>query len=111
MSMRKLDAKDLEILKKLAPEMKTSEMHYRSILPPVSMHYATDEEDFQERLERLSEDDLTYLAGSILDGSECLLCISPESAKLFIEALEKKAPGEAAEKIRELYESSTGYKV
>jgi hypothetical protein len=109
--MRKLDAKDLEILKKLAPEMKPRDMHYRSILPPVSMHYATDEEDFQERLERLSEDDLKYLAGRILDGSECLLCISPESAKLFIEALEKKAPGEAAGRIKELYESATGYKV
>jgi hypothetical protein len=109
--MRKLDAKDLEILKKLAPEMKASEMHYRSILPPVSMHYAADEEDFQERLEQLSEDDLTYLADRILDGSECLLCISPESAKLFIEALEKKAPGEAAGRVKELYESATGYSV
>ncbi|HSD56945.1 MAG TPA: hypothetical protein VLB04_02095 [Methanotrichaceae archaeon] len=109
--MRKLDAKDLEILKKLAPETKASEMHYRSILPPVSMHYAADEEDFQERLERLSEDDLKYLAGRILDGSECLLCISPESAKLFIEALEKKAPGDAAGRVKELYESATGYKV
>ncbi len=101
----------MEILKKLAPETKASEMHYRSILPPVSMHYAADEEDFQERLERLSEDDLKYLAGRILDGSECLLCISPESARLFIEALEKKAPGEAAGRVKELYESATGYKV
>jgi hypothetical protein len=109
--MRKLDAKDLEILKKLAPEMKASEMHYRSILPPVSMHYAADEEDFQDRLEKLSAEDLSYLAGRILDGSECLLCISPESAKFFIKALEEKAPGEDAERIRELYESSTGYRV
>ncbi len=109
--MRKLDAKDLEILKKLAPEMKASDMHYRSILPPVSMHYAADEEDFQERLERLSAEDLSYLASRILDGSECLLCISPESAKLFIEAMEKKAPGEAAGRIKELYESATGYSV
>jgi hypothetical protein len=111
MCMRKLDARDLEILRKLAPEMKPEDMHYRSILPPVSMHYAADEEDFQERLEQLSEDDLTYLVGRILDGSECLLCISPEYAKLFIEVLEEKPPGEAAERIRELYESSTGYKV
>ncbi len=109
--MRKLDEKDLEILKKLAPEMRASEMHYRSILPPVSMHYAADEDDFQDRLERLSEGDLKYLAGRILDGSECLLCISPKSAKLFIETLEEKAPGESAEQIRKLYESSTGYKV
>ncbi len=109
--MRKLDARDLEILKKLAPEMKPEEMHYRSILPPVSMHYASDEEDFQERLERLSSEDMNYLAGRILDGSECLLCISPDSARLFVEALVKKAPGEDAKKIKELYESSTGYSI
>lgn len=109
--MRKLDARDMEILKKLAPEMKPEEMHYRSILPPVSMHYAADEEDFQERLGRLSSEDMNYLAGRIIDGSECLLCISPESARLFIKALEEKAVGDEAKKIRELYESSTGYSI
>ncbi len=109
--MRKLNDRDLEILKKLAPEMKPENMHYRSILPPVSMHYAADEEDFQDRLERLSPEDLKYLADHILDGSECLLCISPESAKVFLESLEEKAPGEATEKIRELYQTSTGYSI
>jgi hypothetical protein len=107
--MRKLNDKDIKILKKLAPEMKPESMHYRSILPPVSMHYAADEEDFQDRLKRLSPEDLKYLADRILDGSECLLCISPESARVFLEALEEKAPGEAIEKIREIYKTSTGY--
>lgn len=37
MIMRRLDAKDL---KKLAPESKPEDMHYRSILPPVSMYHA-----------------------------------------------------------------------
>jgi hypothetical protein len=106
--MRKLDAKSLEILRKLAPEI-SEPIHYRSILPPVSMHHAVDEEDFQERLERLSADEFDYLAGKILDGSECLLCLSPESARIFIDLLEKKAPGDAAGRIRELYKSSTGY--
>ncbi|MCX6672379.1 MAG: hypothetical protein NTY37_01190 [Methanothrix sp.] len=101
--MRKLDARSLEILRKLAPEI-SEPVHYRSILPPVSMHHATDEEDFQERLERLSAEDFN-------DKSECLLCISPESARIFIDLLEKKVPGEAAERIRELYKSSTGYEV
>ncbi|VVB72511.1 Uncharacterised protein [uncultured archaeon] len=86
-------------------------VHYRSILPPVSMHHAADEEDFQERLERLSAEEFNYLAGKILDGSECLLCISPESASIFLDLLEKKAPGETAESIRKLYKSSTGYEV
>ena len=108
--MRKLDARSLEILRKLAPEI-SEPVHYRSILPPVSMHHATDEEDFQERLERLSAEEFDYLAGKILDGSECLLCISPESSRIFIDLLEKKAPGGAGERIRELYKSSTGYEV
>lgn len=108
--MRKLDARSLEILKKLAPEI-TEPVHYRSILPPVSMHHAVDEDDFQERLERLSAEEFNYLTGKILDGSECLLCISPESARIFADLLEKNVPGDAAKRIRELYRSSTGYEV
>jgi hypothetical protein len=108
--MRKLDARSLEILRKLAPDL-SEPVNYRSILPPVSMHHATDVEDFQERLERLSAEDFNYLSEKVLDKSECLLCISPESARIFIDLLEIKVPGEAAERIRELYKSSTGYDV
>lgn len=108
--MRKLNKKDLEILKELAPETEErSSIEYRSILPPVSMHYAQDEEDFRERLERLDPPDLEYLAGRILDGSECLLCVSPEFASIFLEILEEKLSPELALKIKELYRSSTGY--
>lgn len=108
--MRKLNQKDIEILKKLAPEAETStQIEYRSILPPVSMHYAADEEDFESRLRRLSTPDLAYLADRILDGSECLLCISPEYARAFLAALERNISEETAERIRELYRSSTGY--
>jgi hypothetical protein len=108
--MRKLDARSLEILRKLAPEI-IEPVHYRSILPPVSMHHAADEEDFRERLERLSAEDFDYISKKVLDKSECLLCISPESARIFIDLLEKKVPGEAADRIRELYKTSTGYEV
>jgi len=108
MAMRKLNQKDIDILAKLAPEMRPP-VHYRSILPPVSMHFAADEEDFRDRLERLSSEDFLYLTTRILDGSECLLCISPEFARIFVDMLEEKVPGEAAERIRELYRSSTGY--
>ena len=108
--MRKLNNKDLEILKKLAPEVENrTKIEYRSILPPVSMHIAEDGEDFELRLERLDARELEYLAGRILDGSECLLCISPEFAGIFLHVLEEKLPGESAGKIRALYKSSTGY--
>ncbi len=106
--MRKLNQKDIDVLTKLAPEMRPPG-HYRSILPPVSMHFAADEEDFRDRLDRLSSDDLQYLADRILDGSECLLCVSPEFARIFVDLLEEKVPGEAAKRIRTLYKSSTGY--
>ncbi len=110
--MRKLSERDIEILKKLAPEVeKKSKIEYRSILPPVSMHYAVDEEDFEARLERLSAGDLKYMADKILDGSECLLCISPEFARVFVDFLTERMAGDEAERIKELYESSTGYSV
>jgi hypothetical protein len=106
--MRKLNQKDMEILIKLAPEI-IPPVHYRSILPPVSMHHALDKEDFQDRVNRLDAHDLGYLADRIQDGSECLLCISPEFAGIFLDVLEDKLLGEKAKKIREQYKSATGY--
>lgn len=108
--MRTLNEKDIEILKKLAPEANIP-THYRSILPPVSMHYATDDEDLLDRLRKLSTEDLRYLADRILDGTECLLCVSPEAAGMFLDLLEEKVPGDTARRIREQYGSRTGYHI
>jgi hypothetical protein len=108
--LRTLNETDIEILKKLAPEAKIP-THYRSILPPVSMHYATDDEDFLNRLRRLSTEDLKYLADCILDGTECLLCVSPEAAGTSLDLLEEKVPGDTAKSIREQYNSRTGYDI
>jgi hypothetical protein len=110
MIMRKLNEKDIGILSKPAPEMRLP-THYRSILPPVSMHFAADEEDFEDRLKRLTPDDFEYLADRIQDGSECLLCISPEAARIFLDLLEDNMLKDAAACIREQYKSSTGYDV
>ena len=108
--MRKLNEKDNEILRKLAPEASIP-THYRSILPPVSMHFAAGDEDLQDRLKRLSTEDLKYLADRILDGSECLLCISPAAAGMFLDLLEERVPGDTAKSIREQYNSATGYDI
>src|SRR5674476_1325146 len=108
--MRKLNDKDNEILQKLAPEASIP-THYRSILPPVSMHFAADDEDLQDRLKRLSKEDLKYLAERILDGSECLLCSSPEAAEMFLDLLEERMPGDTAKSVREQYNSATGYNI
>jgi hypothetical protein len=105
--LRKLNETDIEILKKLAPEAKIP-THYRSILPPVSMHYATDDEDLLDRLKRLSTEDLKYLADRILDGTECLLCLSPEAAEMFLDLLEERVPGDTAKSTREYYNFCAG---
>jgi len=75
------------------------------------MHFATDDEDLQDRLKRLSKEDLKYLAERILDGSECLLCISPEAAEMFLDLLEERMPGDTAKSVREQYNSATGYNI
>jgi hypothetical protein len=75
------------------------------------MHYATDDEDLLDRLKKLSTEDLKYLADRILDGTECLLCVSPEAAGIFLDLLEEKVPGDTARKIREQYSSRTGYDI
>jgi hypothetical protein len=108
--LRTLNEIDIEILKKLAPEAKIP-THYRSILPPVSMHYATDDEDLLDRLKRLSTEDLKYLADRILDGTECLLCISPEAAGMFLDLLEERVPGDTPKSVREYYNLCTGYDI
>jgi hypothetical protein len=95
-SDEKAQREGLRILKKLVPEVEDklrsgSGIEYHSILPPVSMHYAVDEEDFEERLNRLSVEDLTYLVDRILDESECLLGISTEYAKIFVDVQQRRS--------------------
>jgi hypothetical protein len=112
--MRKLKGRDLEILKKLVPEIEEklssgSKIEYHSILPPVSMHYAVDEDDFEERMKRLSSEDLTYLVDRIFDESECLLCISTEYARIITEVVSEKVSKETANRIKGMYESATGF--
>ena len=104
--MRALNETDIEILKKLAPEAKIPP-HYRSILPPVSIHYAADDEDLLDRLKRLSTENLKYLADRILDGTECLLC-SPEAAGIFLDLLEEEVPGDLAKSTRGYYNFCRG---
>ena len=64
---RELSDHDWDILKKLAPELceggtcVSSGRKYRSILPPLSMHYSKSKEDFTQRLEKLTDEELDYL--------------------------------------------------
>jgi len=114
--MRKLKDRDLEILKRLAPEVEDRirsgrGVEYRSILPPVSMHFAVDEEDLEDRLRKLPLEDLTYLADRILDGSECLSCVSEEHARVISGVVKERISSEAAGMIKERYRESTGFEI
>jgi len=51
------------------------------------------------------------LADRILDGTECLLCVSPGAAEMFLDLLQEKVPGDTARNIREQYSSRTGYDI
>jgi len=70
---RKLTNEDLLILKKLAPELTDtacghSGHEFRSVLPPVSQHFSSSQDNFRERLVKLSDGELNYLVSLIFEG-------------------------------------------
>lgn len=82
-----------------------------SLLTSISEYYITDRDDFLSRLEKLHDKDLKYLAERAIDGSECLLCIAPQCAEAFLDAVERRLSPETSGKLRELFENvTTGYK-
>jgi hypothetical protein len=105
---RTLSERDQEILRKLAPEIcdplcPGSGHEFFSILPPVSNHFAASDEDFLARIRRLSREELEYLAGLVLLGSESVSCVRPEHIVLFAEEVaERLSPG-LAERIIGIY--------
>jgi len=106
---RVLDKRDIDILRTLAPEVgelidQGWEPEFRSILPPVSNHFARDDLDLAKRLDRLSVEDLQYLSVLIEDGSESLGCLAPEAAEVFFEVMRNRLSREAEEKARVAYE-------
>lgn len=110
---RILSERDVAILKKSAPECTGlfcagSGGPYRSVLPPLANHYAADAEDFHVRLERLDDDDLRYLTGLILDGSESLGCVPPEYVEVFLTFVDNRLGRDAALAILQNYESEGG---
>jgi hypothetical protein len=110
---RDLSKRDLDILCRLAPEVNSlicegSGIEFRSILPPVSRHFARDGTDFTERLNRLDRADLEYLVARISDGSESLGCMPPEDVESFAKILAEKLSKDAAARIVIAYEEAGG---
>lgn len=92
---RDLSQKDIDLLKQVAPECKGldcagSGAPYRSILPPLANHFATDESDFRKRLEKLGTEDLQYLLSLTQNGSESLNCVPPQYLQVFIDLVNER---------------------
>ncbi len=108
MMARKLTPDDLIILRKLAPELAdTSCEHsgheFRSVLPPVSQHISTSKGDFKERLVKLSDGELEYLTGLILEGMESLHCVKKEHVDALVEVVGTRLSKVRAAELLELY--------
>jgi hypothetical protein len=107
---RELSERDIEILKKLAPECgdltcSGSGHQFHSILPPVSNHFAEDSNDFIQRINRLTDEELTYLTDIIQKGEESMGCLPVEDVEAFVHLVHDRLSEEVAQKVISAYES------
>lgn len=101
---RELSEKDIGILKKLAPEFGEpacpgSGHMFQSILPPVSNHFAVDGKDFADRIGRLTDEELQYIADMIVTGEESLGCLPEEDLDSFLTLVRVRLSDELAKKV------------
>jgi hypothetical protein len=107
---RELSERDIEILKKLAPECgdltcSGSGHQFHSILPPVSNHFSEDSNDFVQRINRLTDEELTYLTDIIQKGEESMGCLPVEDVEAFVHIVHDRLSEEIAQKVISAYES------
>jgi hypothetical protein len=107
---RELSDRDIEILKKLAPECSDftcsgSGHQFHSILPPVSNHFSADERDFAERIARLTDDELRYVIGLILNGEESLGCLPEEDLDSLLSLITDRLSSDETKKVIEAFAS------
>ena len=107
---RELSEKDIEILKKLAPECgdltcSGSGHQFHSILPPVSNHFAEDSDDFIQRINRLTDEELTYITDMIQKGDESMGCLPLEDVEAFVHLVHDRLSEEVAQKVISAHES------
>lgn len=97
---RKFSYKDIEIFKKLAPELEgnvTSPRghQYLFILRPVSHKVATSSDDFRQRLQRLTAAELEYLADLALGAQEDIRGLAEDDMYAFLDVIAEKIPKKA----------------
>jgi hypothetical protein len=108
---RELDEKDKAILKKLAPECgdltcSGSGHNFHSILPPVSNHFSEDSDDFIRRINRLSDDELTYITDMIRKGEESMGCLPVEDVEALVKTIHDRLSPDVAKNVIAAYESA-----
>ena len=105
---RELSEKDIGILKKLAPEFEAnacpgSGHMFQSILPPVSNHFAVDGKDFADRIGRLTDGELQYIADMIITGEESMGCLPEEDLDSFLDLVKKRLSDDLAKNVLRAY--------
>ena len=100
--MRNLTDLDKTILAKLAPELEGTTgpapgHDYKFILLPVSHKLAESPEDFANRVNKLTDEELNYLVELILKGDEDVRSLAEGDFDALVEVIEKRLPVKAKE--------------
>jgi hypothetical protein len=100
--MRTLTDLDKKLLAKLAPELQGATgpapgHDYKFILLPVSHKFSESSEDFANRVNKLTDDELAYLVDLILKGEEDARSLTEGDFDAMLEVIEKRLPEKAKE--------------
>ncbi|MDO9097930.1 MAG: hypothetical protein Q7U60_07400 [Candidatus Methanoperedens sp.] len=100
--MRNLTDLDKQLLAKLAPELEGTTgpapgHDYKFILLPVSHKLSESPEDFANRVNRLTDEELNYLVELILKGDEDVRSLAEGDFDAMLEVMEKRLPEKAKE--------------
>ncbi len=102
--MRTLTDLDKKLLAKLAPELEGATgpapgHDYKFILLPVSHKFSESPEDFANRVNRLTDEELNYLVELILKGDEDVRSLAEGDFDAMLEVIGKRLPEKAKELI------------
>ncbi len=100
--MRELSALDKTILAKLAPELEGTTgpapgHDYKFVLLPVSHKFSESPEDFANRVNKLNDEELNYIADLIIRGEEDVRSLAEGDFDALVEVMEKRLPEKAKE--------------
>ncbi len=100
--MRTFTELDKKILAKLAPELEGATgpapgHDFKFILLPVSHRISESPEDFGLRIDKLTDDELGYIADMILQGEEDSRSLAEGDYDALIGVMERRLPARAAE--------------